>query len=173
MVCGLPVHRVSRIDSLTSRNDRKGNIMDIRTFAYAERRNNSASGNPRFKVTFSDGGSYETESDASAGYDVQNLREGDVVAVQWWGKTNRIGRLDPVRTRTIRTRYVVAPMGGGRIRATESNPRRQLTIHYPHAAVDPHTVAAAELAHTTTDRLTLADMSEDGTRRTYTLTVPA
>lgn len=147
--------------------------MDIRTFAYAERRNNSASGNPRFKVTFSDGGSYETESDASAGYDVQNLREGDVVAVQWWGKTGRIGRLDKVRTRTIRTRYVVAPGGGGRIRATDPATRRQFTAAYSHAASDPHAVAAAEFAHTTPDRLTLADSSDDGTRRVYTVTVPA
>lgn len=148
--------------------------MDIRTFAYAERRNNSASGNPRFKVTFNDGESYMTESDASAGYDVQNLREGDVVAVQWWGKTDRIGRLDKVRTRTIYTRYVVGHDGGGRIRATESNPRRrQLTIPYPHAAADPHAMAAAEFARTTTDRLTLADSSQDGTRRVYTVTVLA
>ena len=66
-------------------------VMDIRRIQAIYRLNNSASGNPRYAIAFSDGESYISMSDASFCYAVGNpgMRVGDVVSVEF----TRAGRI--------------------------------------------------------------------------------
>lgn len=48
-------------------------VPTLRVIESAKRLNNSVNGNPRFRVRFTDGSVSVTMSDASAGYDIQNL----------------------------------------------------------------------------------------------------
>jgi hypothetical protein len=53
------------------------------TITAITRLRNSANGNPRFDVTLDGERTVRTMPDSSWAYDVQNLREGQQVAVRW------------------------------------------------------------------------------------------
>lgn len=66
------------------RGERVRTRIDAVTVASALRLNNSANGNPRWELTFSDGSRALTSSDASVSYDVENkLRSGERLYVDY------------------------------------------------------------------------------------------
>lgn len=74
----------------------------IRVIDHTERLNNSRSGNPRYRVTFTDGSRAITKSDSQVAYDIQNLShsryEGAKLEIIWT-KAGRIENIEIVEMR--------------------------------------------------------------------------
>lgn len=69
----------------------------IRTIASIKRLNTSALGNPRFRVTFTDGSIAQTQSDASISYSIENREYRDVPLEVTFSRAGRIVDLTPVK----------------------------------------------------------------------------
>lgn len=67
------------------------------TIASLERLNASANGNPRFKVTFTNGESALTQSDASINYAIENPEYRDVPVEFTFTAAGRIKYAEPVK----------------------------------------------------------------------------
>lgn len=64
---------------------------EIRTQIHSlQRLNNSVNGNPRYRVTFTDGGTADTQSDASINYGIGNPEYRDVPVIVSLSKAGRI-----------------------------------------------------------------------------------
>jgi hypothetical protein len=77
-------------------------IQSVRVIESVKRLNNSVNGNPRYRVTFTDGSSALTKSDSSVAYDIQNLshsRERGRDLLVTWTRAGRIEMLKPVPER--------------------------------------------------------------------------
>ena len=65
------------------------------TITHIERLNNSVNGNPRFEITFSDGSTHRTQSDASISYSITNKEFRGPINV-WLSKRRTIEYATPV-----------------------------------------------------------------------------
>lgn len=68
----------------------------IKTIANLERLHNSKNGNPRYRVTFTDGTVFETAADASINYGITNREYRDVPLEVTFSRNGRITYLAPV-----------------------------------------------------------------------------
>lgn len=71
--------------------------MSIREIESLERLTNSAYGNPRYRVHFTDGSSAVTQSDASFCYGLTNRENFGVPVRVTWTRAGRIAHIEPER----------------------------------------------------------------------------
>lgn len=69
----------------------------VKTILTLERLRNSGNGNPRYRVTFTDGESAVTQTDASIGYGIGNPEFKDVPVRFTVSKAGRITHAEPVK----------------------------------------------------------------------------
>lgn len=74
-----------------------GEYTQTRTIEKLERLKLSVNGNPRFRVTFTDGSVAQTQTDSSVGYSIENPEYRDVPVVISFTRTGRIFGVDVAR----------------------------------------------------------------------------
>ena len=72
------------------------NTQAIKTIASLERLKLSTNGNPRFRVTFTDGTVAQTQTDASVGYSIENPEFRDVPVRVSYTPAGRIWNIETV-----------------------------------------------------------------------------
>lgn len=80
----------------------KNDSTSVRTIDHLERLNNSANGNPRYRIHFTDGSSAITASDASFCYGIENREYRDVPLVIVWTRAGRISNVAHVPADTAK-----------------------------------------------------------------------
>ena len=72
--------------------------IEVKKIHSLDRMRNSAAGNPRYRVFFTDGTSAETKPDASCNYGLENPEYGSPNMVKVTYERGKIALVEPVRT---------------------------------------------------------------------------